>query len=103
MNGTWAGFRPLETQFQLCGTVVGSVGNQWRRFGSKFRNACRLGLAEMMQRAGVEGLDPDGNPYFFDLYLQVRDIVHCLMIRCVVFPFPVLFCPRRSRKRESAR
>lgn len=35
INGTWAGFRQLTTQFQLCGTIVGSVGNQWRRFGAQ--------------------------------------------------------------------
>lgn len=35
INGTWVGFRPLTNQFQLCGTVAGGVGNQWRRFGTR--------------------------------------------------------------------
>lgn len=25
-----------------------------------------------MAKAGAEALDPDGNPYFYDLFLQVR-------------------------------
>ena len=70
LNGTWAGFVPLGSQFQLCG-AVSSDSQQWRRFGTNYQNTCRLSVSQILAAAAVDGTDPDGNPYFFDLYLQV--------------------------------
>ena len=62
LNGTWLGFREVQsTDLQFCGGLLEEVSD-WRRFGTDYTNECEVDLGVL--------LEDSQEPLFYELYYQ---------------------------------